>query len=584
MPSMLVSFPTSLVNPGSQARLLLLLGLLGTAAGCAQNYPEPVSGGPLDPIPGQEQPVEGPSLEDYMARAVDPDVDRNALLVDLEREQARFGDRALYWKTFGGVSLAFAQEQEARGETQALDVMFNDAEWAYGKALELDGEDIEARRGVVYSRRMLGDFTGAWDACVPALARGESQALPAWDEELGRVGLALVIEAVQAAAPLPAAAVPAENALGRAIEQGSQPASIALADLLAWQGRGAEGREILIEALMRNPHQADAVGRLQNLTPGDAQVVAWERIADANPNTPVVQWRQGEALWNLHWLHRQNRNWFGAHDALDQAEGLFLAAQAGEASFASSCADWLHLVRTAHGWVYWSQSLVDDAADAFLAALEADPDRLELEPVAESLRLGIYSVEGHYFSQNRLDKARTFHRRLFDTFQDNSDWTNNYAFACREVGIALAQQDEADNAQMVWQESWRAYSRTVELAPDDVRLVNDRALIAVYYLAGDEHHELAEQELHRATRLGQEQLAQLAEDVPERERRLLDEAVGDAWENLAYLDVVRRQRLDRAEGFLAEAVKHYPFESRPGVTGIRAEIDRLRSENPDSDQ
>ena len=259
---------------------------------------------------------------------------------------------------------------------------------------------------------------------------------------------------------------------------------------------------------------------------------------------------------------------------------VVLAAQAGEPSYLESCGQWLHLVRTAHGWIYWSQSLVDDAADAFLAALEADPDRLEAEPVAESLRLGIYSVEGHYFAQNRLDKARTFHRRLFDTYRDNPDWTNNYAFACREVGLALAAQDELEDAQAVWQESWRAYTRTVELAPEDVRLVNDRALIAVYYLEDETHLPLAEQELHRATQLGQQQLAELPGDVPARERRDLDEAVGDAWENLAYLDVMRRQRLDRAEDFLTQAVKHFPFESRPGVVAIRSEIERLRSENP----
>ena len=41
-----------------------------------------------------------------------------------------------------------------------------------------------------------------------------------------------------------------------------------------------------------------------------------------------------------------------------------------------------------------------------------------------------------------------------------------------------------------------------------------------------------------------------------------------------------RQRLDRAEDFLTQAVKHFPFESRPGVVAIRSEIERLRSENP----
>lgn len=578
---MLVSFRTTSVNPGSQLRWLLLFGLIALPA-CAQNYPEPVQGGTLDPIPAE--PEDGQRLEALLERAAAPDADLNAVLVELDRSSEEFAEEPRYWKAFGGLSLAFAREQEARGQVDALDVMFRDAEYAYGKALELSPEDLEARQGVVYSLRQLGDFEAGWVYCQAALDAELETENPQWHEELGRTGLALVIEAVQASAPIPAAALPAENALGRAIELGSPSAAIALADLLAWQSRGPEGREVLIVALMRNPHDADAVGRLQNLTPSDAQVVAWERIRRANPETPVVLWRLGEALWNQSWLHRQNRNWAGAHDSLDRAEALFLEAQAGEASFASSCADWLHLVRTAHGWVYWGDNRVDDAADAFLAALEADPDRLESEPVAESLRLGIYSVEGHYFAMNRVDKVRSFHSRLFRTYRDNPDWTNNYAFACREVGTSLASQGEAKDAQLAWQESYAAYNRTVELAPNDVRLVNDRALIAVYHLDGEEILAFAEQELHRATRMGQEQLAQLAEDVPERERRDLDEAVGDAWENLAYLDVMRRQRLDRADEFLANAVKHFPFESRTGVVGLRAEIERLRNENSESDQ
>lgn len=582
MPSMLVSFRTTSVNPGSHVRWLLLLGLVALPAACTQNYPEPVPGGTLDPV--KEASQDGSKLESLLAKAAAPDADLNAVLVELDRASEQFADEPRYWKAFGGLSLAFAQEQEARGQVDALDVMFRDAEYAYGKALGLSPEDLEARQGVVYSLRMLGDFVAAWEFCQEALDSGLSGGNAAWHEELGRTGLALVIEDIQASDPVPPAALPAENALAKAIELGSPTAPIALADLLAWQSRGPEGREVLIEALMRNPLDADAVARLQNLTPSEAQVVAWERIRRANPDTPVVLWRLGEALWNQSWLHRQNRNWAGAHDSLDRAEALFLEAQAGEPSFASSCADWLHLVRTAHGWVYWSDNQVDDAADAFLSALEADPDHLEAEPVAESLRLGIYSVEGHYFAQDRLDKVRSFHSRLFRSYQDNPDWTNNFAFACREVGTALASQGELAQAKMVWQESWLAYSRTVELAPNDVRLVNDRALIAVYHLDDEAILALAEQELHRATQMGAVQQAQLAEDVPEQERRDLDEAVGDAWENLAYLDVMRRQRLDRAESFLAEAVKHFPFDNRQGAVGLRAEIQRLRNENPESDQ
>lgn len=572
-------FRPNSVNPGSQSRLRPLAPLLVLLAACARDYPEPVDGPPLDPTPAA---ASAPSVAALRAAAEAPGADLNAVLVAMDDAQAAHADDAAYWKLYGATSVAFAEAEEARGRTDALGIMYDDAAYAYRRAHELAPQDAEALQGLIHARRMQGDFVGAWEAAETALAAGLTGDGAGLDEAVGRAGLARVIEAVQAGQPVPAAAVPSEAALARAFQGGSGAAAVALADLLAWQNRGAEAREVLIEALIADPATPDAVGRLQNLTPGDAQVVAWERIRKAHPEAAVVKWRLGEALWNLHWLHRQNRNWFGAHDALDRAEQNFLAAMAAEASYTESCEQWLHLVRTAHGWVSWNAGLVDDAADSFLAALEADPERLEAEADPESLRLGIYSVEGHYFQQNRLDKVRSFHARLYRTYDDNPDWTNNYAFACRDLGVQRLEEGKEERARELFEESWEVYSRTVELAPDDVRLVNDRALIAVYYL--DAHHELAERELLRAAQMGETQLAELAQDVPETERQDLDEATGDAYENLAYLDVMRRGRLDRAEAWLAEAVKHFPFASRPGVALIRAEMERLQNENPDSDQ
>lgn len=583
MPSMQASFRTSSVNPGSHAWLGLVVGLILTLPACSGNYPEPVESGPLGPV-APEAESQAPDLQHWLDAAADPEADLNAILVELEDARASFEDDPAYWSAFGGISLSFAQRQAERGQVDALDVMYRDAEYAYGKAVKLSPTNWELHRGLIYSLRMVGDFEEAWLASQPARSQQLVELPAVLDEEIGRTGLALVIESVQAGKGVHAAAEPAELALERAVLAGRPSAAIALSDLLAWQNRGAEAREVLIEALISNPQQGEAVSRLQNLTPGDAQVVAWERIRRAHPDEPLVQWRLGEALWNLAWLHRQNQNWAGAVAALDRAESLFLDAQAGEPSFAQSCADWLHLVRTAVAWVAWHDNRPDDAADLFLAALESDPSRLEAEPTAETLRLGIYSVDQHYFSEGRLDKARTFHSRLFQTYKDNPDWTNNYAFCCREVGTALAAQGEMEQAKEVWRESFRAYTRTVELAPEDVRLVNDRALIAVYHLDAEEILAEAEQELHRATRLGAAQLAELSPDVPERERRDLDEAVGDAWENLAYLDVMRRKRTDRAESFLEQAIQHYPFEQRAGAQAIRQEMERLRQSDLDNKQ
>jgi tetratricopeptide (TPR) repeat protein len=577
MPWMTASFRPSLVNMGSHFRFFALLGPLLSLASCSQwteSAPEP------PPEPPLVVETQGPTLDELQTMATGSGADLNAALNAIDRASDRFAHEVPYWLLFGNTSLSFAREQMSRDQTDALDVMYNDAEFAFQRAVELAPDQADGWWGLIYSRRMLGDFEGAWTACEALLTLADSQEFaPYIHEEIGRAGLALVIEAVNAGVPLPAAASPAEGQFQLAMEAGLDTATVGWSDLLAWQSRQPEAIEVLVKGLISNPENQAAADRLKNLAHGETLVGAWDRIGRSHPDHALVQWRLGESLWNLYWNQRQAADYPAAHEALNRAEDSFLKAMAFEASFRASCQDWLHLVRTGHGWLYWLENRVDDAANAFLAALEADPDRLEATNEAETLRLGIYSVEGYYFQNDRLDKVRTFHARLFKTHRDNPDWTNNYAFACRDLAVLRAQQGQPEQARMIFEESWRAYTRTVELAPTDARLVNDRALIAVYYL--EDHWDEAEQELHRAIQLGTSQLAQMAQDVPERERRDLDEAVGDAWENLAYLDVMRRQRVDRAAEFLAQAVQHFPFENRRGVIAIRAEIDKLTSENPD---
>jgi tetratricopeptide (TPR) repeat protein len=577
MPWMTASFRPSLVNLSSHFKFLTWLVPVMGLASCSQwakSAPEPPPE-PVAPVVAQ-----GPSLDELQTMVSTPGADLNAVLNAMERARPSFQLDPAYWLLFGGTSLSFAQKQTDLGQTSALEVMYNDAEFAYQKALELSPNSIDGLWGLIFSRRMLGNFEGAWQASLTALSLPSDLEIPArLPEEIGRAGLALVIESVNAGLPLPAAAGPAEGQFRLAWQAGREPALIGLSDLMAWQGRQPEAIEVLIDGLSKNPGMQAAADRLKNLAHGKELVGAWDRIGRRFPENALVQWRLGESLWNLYWNQRQKGEYSAAHETLNRAEDSFLNAMAVETSYRSSCQDWLHLVRTGHGWLYWLESRVDDAASAFLAALEADPDRLEDQADAETLRLGIYSVEGYYFQNDRLDKVRTFHARLFKTYQDNPDWTNNYAFACRDLAVQRAQQGKAEQARLIFEESWRAYTRTVELAPTDARLINDRALIAVYYL--EDHWEEAEQELHRAIQLGTSQLAEMAQDVPERERQNLDEAVGDAWENLAYLDVMRRQRLDRATEFLAQAVQHYPFENRRGVLSIRAEIDKLNTENPD---
>jgi tetratricopeptide (TPR) repeat protein len=81
----------------------------------------------------------------------------------------------------------------------------------------------------------------------------------------------------------------------------------------------------------------------------------------------------------------------------------------------------------------------------------------------------------------------------------------------------------------MYEASYRSYTKASELSPEDVRLLNDRALMALYHVKRD--IPAAKEWLEKAIALGEAQLR----DAPPADRdarNLLEEAVGDAWQNL----------------------------------------------------
>jgi hypothetical protein len=65
-------------------------------------------------------------------------------------------------------------------------------------------------------------------------------------------------------------------------------------------------------------------------------------------------------------------------------------------------------------------------------------------------------------------------------------------------------------------------------------------------------------------------------NVPEAEQRAVDEAVGDAYENLAYYQVFRLNQVGDAEKLLNISNTHYPFKERDGVIMIRKKLEQIR--------
>ena len=446
-------------------------------------------------------------------------------------------------------------------------------------------EERDCLRLELDSHQRLGESEAAWSSANALRLLLEDA--DAHDPEvaadllrIGQAGLAWTIAQIQAGSPIPAAARHGATALARAADAGLIAACLPLSDLAAWQGLSTEALAALEAGLLLEPDNLDFYGRLRPLGDQNRQegIRVLESVQAAHPSNATVLWYLGEALYLQGREARSVGDTLLASSCWDRAEDRFHQAMALREDYQASCEDWLFLVRTQRGWTLRDEGRIDDAASSLLNTLRQSPERLEPTSAPESLHLAIDAIVADYFRANDLKNARSFLRQVCAVRNDDGNWCNNLGFFCRDLGVMAMEAGDVEQAAELFEESWEAYSRAVELLPDDPRVVNDRALIAVYYR--DEDHDLAEQELHRSIALGTAALAEMDENVPQAEHEYVDMAVGDAWENLAYLYLVRRGEIGESEHFLRQSVQHFPFEERTGVQRLRVVLAELRKENP----
>ncbi|MCP4094547.1 MAG: hypothetical protein GY747_14010 [Planctomycetes bacterium] len=569
---------------------LAILCLAGLIGGCQGSHPKTTAPEPPPPVPEnpstpeidhQVEPEQQASIEEIRALAAQ---DAAAALNELDKFDELDAESAML---FGDTSMNLFSQKAADGSLSpalAEDLMF-EAESAYQQAFELGADPIEALSGMLNARRLAGDPQGAWQAgqwlferVEPQLASGEYVASRTL-LDIGLAGLDFTVASVQSGDPPPASAYKAAAALEAALGMGFIGAALPLADLYAWQNEPELALEILCQGLELTPDDLTLFGRVQNLGPNNRnlQVEVLEKLRLDCPGEATPLWYLGEARY---WQGRDARaaaDYLKALECWDRAEESFEQAAALNSYFETTCGDWLHFVRTQRGWTLRDEGRIADAASSFINTLQTDPSRLEAESDPNSLRLGIDAITADFYRTNSLKEARGFLRQVCAIHDANSNWTNNLGFFCRDLGTAALASGAEELAAQYFQESWEAYSRTVELNPDDARLVNDRALISIYYL--DEHWDFAEQELHRAIELGNKTLAEMTEDVPQAEREYFEEAVGDAWENLAFLNLIRRGEIGDSETYIKNSLKHFPFEERDGIPPLQAKLEELRQNN-----
>jgi tetratricopeptide (TPR) repeat protein len=129
--------------------------------------------------------------------------------------------------------------------------------------------------------------------------------------------------------------------------------------------------------------------------------------------------------------------------------------------------------------------------------------------------------------------------------------------------LAAKADELSSRARELMLKSWAGYQDAARLAPEDVRIVNDAALVLVYYLHTE--LELAERMLRSCLELGEKQLAD--ESLEEDARWELKNAWGDAYQNLGVLYAVHKQAPEEARVFFERAAEIGP-EPRPMLSNF----------------
>lgn len=390
-----------------------------------------------------------------------------------------------------------------------------------------------------------------------------------------------------------------EELLLRALE--AAPADpwprVQLANLYQWEGRDEGAVELLgaaVELDLDNEPLHTRFAALKRSLEGPESVLSfYESLHARHPDAALAPWfaaqelfarAQGELAANA-----------DASASFERAEQLYRACREKREEYGQACLGYEVICRAGIGWSKFHTDDLEAAERAFLSMEVLFPGGMEwqveggvrsgvvgLQYVADkALREAATSLGG--FEVGAAAKAARIYARLHAYRPSDGNFANNAGFFHREWGVgmavrareyraraeaasdpavrdlelALAEQAEAQEREILTA-CRDAYLDAARLLPEDVRIVNDAALILVYHFPSRAAE--AEQLLLQSVANGAKQKDEAALAAEARDALL--EAWGDAHQNLGVLELLHRRNPQKAREWFKLA---YDIGPRPRV-------------------
>jgi tetratricopeptide (TPR) repeat protein len=486
-------------------------------------------------------------------------------------------------------SLELAEKAIASGGSAGLiEGALADALEYYGRA----GESAHALYGASRAAWLLSDVPRALELARRGLERmrltGSARPRLALLPERIHAEAACAAHAAARAAESPEAPAlfrESEDALMRQLGRatGDAWAWARLADLYEREGSLAEAQSVLERGLELLPEETGLLERLSRVTRAHqgvrAELELFEGYVSSHPDLAAGQRLLGLAAVELGIEGLQADPRVLEPAAFTRGEQAFQRARELDPALAQEARGFELICRLGRGWCALHTGDLVAAEREFLSMDELQERGIEWSYPGrlESGIQGLARVVDAHHAREDWAAAGEVAERLHHLQPDVARWANNAGFLQREVGYYLELEGERlcagaraaagapgapqtagerarlaraadecfERARAHMERSWLAYRRAAELAPEDVRIVNDAALVLVYYLQRD--LDLAESYLKRCVELGEAQMRALEAELssadpagPERvaletRREALREAWGDAHQNLGVL-------------------------------------------------